>query len=357
VLEGERMSGGPDGGTGENGPQAPLLDVRRLSVDFAARRGARRTRVRVVHDVSFTLGRGKTLGLVGESGSGKTSLARAILRLIPAGAGDVFLDGESVLAAGARRMQHIRRRMQIVFQDPVGSLNPRMTVGQMLEEPIRYYRLASEKRPAERVAELLRQVGLDPDHASRYPHEFSGGQRQRIGIARALAVEPDLIICDEPVSALDVSVQAQVLNLLRDLQAQLGLSYIFISHSLAVVEHFCHEVAVMYLGRIVEKAPTGSVFRRPAHPYTAALLSAAPRANPGVREQRYRLGGEVPSAWRPPEGCAFHPRCSVAQVVCSQTVPVLEAIGHQDGGHHVACLRSKEIISGHVRIHSPQDRP
>ncbi|BAM04910.1 ABC transporter ATP-binding protein [Phycisphaera mikurensis] len=302
-------------GAADRGPgTADLLTVRGLKVHFPVKRGVlQRTvgAVRAVDGIDFGLARGETLGLVGESGCGKSTAGRAVLRLVRADAGEVTFDGQDVLSAGRRELLALRRRMQIVFQDPVASLNPRMTVGAILGEPLAVHGLASGEALRDRVADLLVKVGLEADHARRYPHAFSGGQRQRIGIARALALEPDFIVCDEPVSALDVSVQGQVLNLLSDLQDELGLSYLFIAHNLAVVEHFCDRVAVMYLGRIVEIAPRDTLYRDPRHPYTRALLSAAPTPDPaGRRErgaQRILLEGDVPSPIflhgdEPPEG-------------------------------------------------------
>ena len=281
-------------------PAENLLTVRGLKVHFPVKRGVLQRRVgavRAVDGVDFDLARGETLGLVGESGCGKSTAGRAVLRLVKADAGEVRFDGEDVLGAGRKQMLALRRRMQIVFQDPVASLNPRMTVGSILSEPILVHGLARGPEARDRVADLLVKVGLEADHAERYPHAFSGGQRQRIGIARALALEPEFIVCDEPVSALDVSVQGQVLNLLSDLQDELGLSYLFIAHNLAVVEHFCDRVAVMYLGRVVELAPRETLYRDPRHPYTRALLSAAPTPDPANRSDRRRilLEGDVPS--------------------------------------------------------------
>jgi len=251
--------------------------------------------LRAVDGVSFSIRRGQTLGLVGESGCGKSTVGRTILRLVPATSGRVEFDGVDVLQAGRRTLKNLRRRMQIVFQDPVGSLNPRMTVGRIVGEPMAYHRLARGSELEDRVAQLLERVGLEADHAWRYPHEFSGGQRQRIGIARALSLEPEFIVCDEPVSALDVSIQSQILNLLDDLQQELGLSYLFIAHNLAVVEQFCDDVAVMYLGRIVEQADRQTLYRHPVHPYTRALLSAAPTPEPLQQKQRILLTGEMPT--------------------------------------------------------------
>ena len=277
---------------------APLLDVRNLKTYFPVRRGLlRRTvgYVKAVDDVSFAIAPGETLGLVGESGCGKSTVGRTILRLIPATAGSVHFDKRDVFAASRTQMRTLRRQMQIIFQDPVGSLNPRMTVGNIIGEPIKVHGLARGSELEQRVASLLERVGLTADHAQRYPHEFSGGQRQRIGIARALALEPRFIVCDEPVSALDVSIQSQILNLLADLRDDFGLSYLFIAHNLAVVEHFCDRVAVMYLGRIVEVADRDTLYRNPMHPYTKALLSAAPVPDPDRVKKRIMLQGDVPS--------------------------------------------------------------
>ncbi|MFP4144811.1 MAG: ABC transporter ATP-binding protein [Phycisphaeraceae bacterium] len=276
----------------------PLVRVKDLKTYFPVRRGLlRRTvgHVKAVDGVSFDIGQQETLGLVGESGCGKSTVGRTLLRLVPATSGSVEFDGEDVFAAGRRRMKQLRREMQIVFQDPAGSLNPRMTVGRIIGEPIQVHKLAPAGELEDRVADLLVRVGLKKDHAQRYPHEFSGGQRQRIGIARALALEPRFIVCDEPVSALDVSIQSQILNLLNDLQEEFGLSYLFIAHNLAVVEHFCDRVAVMYLGRIVEMADRETIYRNPLHPYTKALLSAAPNPEPTARKKRIILEGDVPS--------------------------------------------------------------
>jgi len=295
----------------------PLLDVRNLRTHFAIRKGFFKSvvgHVRAVDDVSFSVNAGETLGLVGESGCGKTTVGRTLLRLIEADAntlvsGSVTFGGQDVFALPTSDMRRLRRQMQIVFQDPVGSLNPRMTVGSMLAEPLVVHGLAEGAAVRKRVEDLLDRVGLPVSAAGRYPHEFSGGQRQRIGIARALALEPKFIVCDEPVSALDVSIQAQILNLLEDLQRELGLSYLFIAHNLAVVEHFSDRVAVMYLGHIVEMADSTELYKNPKHPYTVALLSAVPKVNPNKADERIVLGGEVPSPSRPPSGCPFHPRC------------------------------------------------
>ena len=319
----------------------PLLEVRDLvkhysATGFLARKGPP---VRAVDGVSFTVGKAETLGLVGESGCGKSTVGRTILRLLPATAGTVTWEGSDLLALDALALRKVRRKMQIIFQDPYSSLNPRMTVGDAIAEGIEIHRLAPSADIPGRVAQLLEEVGLDPAYASRYPHEFSGGQRQRIGIARALAVEPAFIVCDEPVSALDVSVQAQVLNLLADLQARRGISFLFIAHDLAVVRQIAHRVAVMYLGRIVETGPTEDVLARPAHPYTQALLSAVPVPDPTTQRLRIVLPGDPPSPSNPPSGCAFHPRCPhpAKDARCTTERPLLHQIGRSEVAcHHAA---------------------
>jgi oligopeptide transport system ATP-binding protein len=300
----------------------PLLEVRDLRTHFPIRRGVlSRTvgYVKAVDGVTFDIQVGKTLGLVGESGCGKTTVGRTILRLIPATSGQVRFRGGDFFAPHGEALRQLRRRMQIVFQDPVGSLNPRMTVGNIIGEPIEVHRIAVGAARNEMVAGLLARVGLDPSHAARYPHEFSGGQRQRIGIARAVALNPDFIVCDEPVSALDVSIQSQILNLLDDLQKERNIAYLFIAHNLAVVKHFSDEVAVMYLGRIVEKAGAQELYRNPKHPYTQSLLSAVPEPNPRPTKRRIVLGGEVPSPSDPPSGCPFHPRCLLTRTTAQQS--------------------------------------
>jgi peptide/nickel transport system ATP-binding protein/oligopeptide transport system ATP-binding protein len=292
----------------------PLVDVRDLVKHYPGERawlgfGRPRAAVRAVDGVSFTIPAGTTLGLVGESGSGKTTVARTLLRLTEPSSGSFQLDGIDVFSLAAGPLRRLRRRIQIVFQDPYSSLNPRMTVRQTLREPLAIHDLAPKPQRDARVRALLDEVGLDPELADRYPHELSGGQRQRVGIARALSVEPAFLVCDEPVSALDVSVQAQVLNLLADLQQKRRLTYLFIAHDLAVVKHIADQVAVMYLGRIVERAPAARVYEQPRHPYTRSLLSAVPVPDPTATAQRIVLPGDVPSPAHPPSGCAFHPRC------------------------------------------------
>ena len=319
-----------------------LLAAERLVKHFPALRdvfGRPRAWVKAVDGVSFTLNEGETLALVGESGCGKSTVGRLLLRLLEPTGGRVFFRGENIHAKRAPEMRRLRRHMQIIFQDPYASLNPRMTVGQMIAEPLSLHDVVPAGRRRERVQELLRLVGLRPEHAERYPHEFSGGQRQRIGIARALAVEPKLLVCDEPVSALDVSIQAQVVNLLSDLQRQLGLSYIFIAHDLAVVRHIATRVAVMYLGHIVELAETAALFAEPRHPYTQALLSAVPVPDPAARRKRIILEGDVPSPMAPPPGCRFHTRCPHQRERCREEVPALV----DTGGRATACHFWREI--------------
>lgn len=316
-----------------------LLQVRDLKTWFPIRKGLLRRvagHVRAVDGVSFDVHRGKTVGLVGESGCGKTTVGRTLLRLIPATSGTVRFDGEDVFSVSGMRMRQLRRDMQIVFQDPIGSLNPRMSVGQIVGEPLVVHKLANRRERKRRVGELLERVGLRSEHAQRYPHEFSGGQRQRIGIARALALQPKLIVADEPVSALDVSIQSQILNLLNDLQREYNLSFLFIAHNLAVVEHFSDDVAVMYLGRIVELATAERIYADPKHPYTQALLAAVPEPDPTRRKQYVPLRGEVPSPVNPPSGCPFHPRCPIAVDQCRHEMPPLEAKDAANN-HRAAC--------------------
>jgi len=319
----------------------PLVQVRDLRTYFPIRRGVlSRTvgHVRAVDGVSFDVHAGKTLGLVGESGCGQTTVGRTMLRLVPATSGTVRYRNEDFFALQSGPLRRIRRHMQIIFQDPVGSLNPRMTVGNIIGEPISVHGIAQGKARDELVASLLARVGLDPSYARRYPHEFSGGQRQRIGIARALALSPDFIVCDEPVSALDVSIQSQILNLLDDLQRERNIAYLFIAHNLAVVKHFSDEVAVMYLGRIVEQAESRELYANPKHPYTVSLLSAAPEPDPRPKRQRIVLRGEVPSPANPPGGCPFHPRCPLTRQRAADAAGP-DAVIIRSGGENFPVLR------------------
>jgi oligopeptide/dipeptide ABC transporter ATP-binding protein len=331
-----------------------LLEVKNLVKHFVAERsvfGRPTAYIKAVDGVSFSVEAGKTLALVGESGCGKSTVSRLVLRLIEPDSGQIQFEGRDLIAFGADELRAFRRNAQIIFQDPYASLNPRMTVSQILSEPLALHDLVPSTQRRARVEELLRLVGLEPRFARRYPHEFSGGQRQRIAIARALAVEPKLIICDEPVSALDVSIRSQILNLLHDLQERLGLAYIFVSHDLAVVKHIADRVAVMNLGKIVETADTQSLFAAPRHPYSRALLSAIPVPKPQAKRSRIVLQGEMPSALNPPSGCRFHTRCPYVLERCRTEVPELLADG---GDHATACHRISELPPADAIV--PSDR-
>ena len=315
-----------------------ILEVRNLKKYFPAGSGLfgpGDETVKAVDDVSFSIRRGETFGLVGESGCGKSTTGRCILRLIEPTAGQVMFQETDLLALGSEELRRRRRDMQIIFQDPYSSLNPRMKVGEIIEEPLIIHRTEARRARRPRVAELLQLVGLEPAHATRYPHEFSGGQRQRIGIARALALNPEFIVCDEPVSALDVSVQAQVVNLLQDLQEKLGLTYLFISHGLSVVEHISSRVGIMYLGKLVEIASSKEIFNNAQHPYTRALLSAIPVPDPDAKRERLPLAGEMPTATTPPSGCRFRTRCPLAESRCAESEPEMVEVAR---GHFVGCM-------------------
>jgi oligopeptide/dipeptide ABC transporter ATP-binding protein len=315
----------------------PVLEVRKLVKRFPVRRGLFRRTVAQVHavdDVSFDIGQGETLSLVGESGSGKTTTGRCVLRLVEPTSGEIRFEGQDVLSLDQRSLRKLRRKTQVIFQDPYSSLNPRMRVRSIVAEPLVIHRVGTRQERAERTAELLTMVGLDPQVGSRYPHEFSGGQRQRIGIARALALNPRFIVADEPVSSLDVSIQAQILNLLVDLQEKLNLSYLFIAHDLRIVEHISDRVAVMYLGKLVELAPTAELYRIPQHPYTKALLASVPEPDPQKAKTVPLVQGDPPTPLNPPSGCRFHPRCPVAVERCRSEEPPLVDTG---GGHLTAC--------------------
>jgi len=314
-----------------------LIEVRRLTKHFpsgGSLLGGPRHIVRAVDDVSFSIGQGETLGLVGESGCGKTTTGRCILRLIEPTSGQIRFEGTDLLQLNRTHMRAMRRHMQIIFQDPYSSLNPRMTIGKIIEEPLIVHRLGTKAERQERVRKLLADVGLDAGYINRYPHEFSGGQRQRVGIARALALNPKFIVADEPVSALDVSIQAQIVNLLQDLQEQYGLTYLFISHDLSVVKHISTRVGVMYLGKLVELAPSETIYRRPLHPYTQLLLSSIPVADPDAKRERMILKGDLPTALNPPSGCRFHTRCPYVMPECKEKEPELVEV---EKDHHVAC--------------------
>lgn len=318
-----------------------LLRVEDLKTYFPVKKGLlQRTvgYVKAVDGVSFEIRKGQTLGLVGESGCGKTTVARSIIRLIPATSGEILFEQTDVLAVDKAELQKLRRQISLIFQDPYGSLNPRLTVGNAIGEPLKTHKGITGSKLTDRTAMLLSRVGLSPEYMNRYPHEFSGGQRQRIGVARALALEPKLVICDEPVSALDVSIQSQILNLLKDLQEEFGLTYLFIAHDLAVVKFICDIVAVMYMGKIVERASAEELYRNPLHPYTRALFSAIPQIEHSQQSHRTTLAGEVPSALNPPAGCPFHSRCPVAGDNCLKQMPALkEKNGKKE--HLVACWK------------------
>ena len=326
-----------------NDVEKPLLRVDDLKTYFAIKKGLfQRTvgHLKAVDGVSFSIQPGQTLGLVGESGCGKTTLARTIIRLVPHTAGKVIFDDIDVFATNKKQLKRLRREVSIIFQDPYGSLNQRMTIGNIIGEPLKVHKSITGSELSDRVANLLSKVGMSPEYMNRYPHEFSGGQRQRIGVARALSLEPKLVICDEPVSALDVSIQSQILNLLKDLQDEFGLTFLFIAHDLAVVEFFCDMVAVMYMGRIVEQAPAEQLYHNPLHPYTKALILAIPQVDPSAAGKSKVLHGEVPSIINPPSGCPFHPRCPLAGVQCTETIPVLED-KDPSNKHFVACWKCK----------------
>ena len=354
----------PEPGTAPAAPGPDLVEVENLKVYFPIRSGIFQTEigtVKAVDDVSFTIRKGETLGLVGESGCGKSTTGRALIRLREPTAGTVRFDGIDLGSLNRDKLRRMRRRMQIIFQDPYGSLDPRMTVGSIIAEPIDTHDLAKGAARTERVADLLRIVGLDPGYVSRYPHEFSGGQRQRIGVARALAVEPEFIVCDEPISALDVSIQAQVLNLLTDLREQLGLTYLFIAHDLSVVKHISDRVAVMYLGKVVEIGPPDIMYAAPGHPYTRALLSAVPVPDPVSERRRKRvvLQGDVPSPVNPPAGCRFHTRCWLYEQLgkpeeCRTVDPPLRTL---QGDHEAACHFAEKALQSDVGVAHIDDNP
>ncbi|MBX2996840.1 MAG: dipeptide ABC transporter ATP-binding protein [Bdellovibrionaceae bacterium] len=317
-----------------------ILDVKHLKKHFPVKQGLLMrevAQVKAVDDISLEIRRGETIGLVGESGCGKSTLGRALIRLYEPSSGAVTFNGRDFLNLKGEDLRRERRNMQMIFQDPYASLDPRMTVGQILSEPFEIHGILKSREREAKVKSLLETVGLKASHINRYPHEFSGGQKQRICIARALALEPSLIICDEPVSALDVSIQAQILNLMKDLQKKFNLTYVFISHDLSVIEHICDRIAVMYLGKIVEIATREELFKNPQHPYTQALIQAIPRIGEGKRRIKKSLGGEVPSPLNPPSGCAFHPRCPHRMDICDKRVPTLKNHNPADPAHQAAC--------------------
>lgn len=325
--------------------QDTLLEVKGLKKYFPVRKGLLLRHVadvKAVDDISFDLRRGETFGLVGESGCGKSTLGRAIIRIYEPSAGTVKFQGQNFLSLGGAKLREARRDVQMIFQDPMAALDPRMSVGQILSEPFEIHGILDSAQRKAKVRNLLETVGLKASHINRYPHEFSGGQKQRICIARALALEPQLIIADEPVSALDVSIQAQILNLMKDLQAKFGLTYIFISHDLSVIEHVCDRIAVMYLGKIVELASREELFANPKHPYTRALIGAIPRIGEGKKRFRRSLGGEVPSPMNPPTGCHFHPRCPSVMERCRREAPALIGVGKD---HMASCFLNENVIA------------
>ncbi len=327
-----------------------LLEVKNLKKYFNLRGGflfqSSSGIIKAVDDISFSINKGETFGLVGESGCGKSTTARVILRLLKHSSGSVFYDGEDLFSLNDYQMFKIRRDIQIIFQDPYASLSPRMTIGDIISEPLEIHKIGNKNKRIKRVKELLDVVGLNPEHLNRYPHEFSGGQRQRIGIARALALTPKLLLCDEPVSALDVSVQAQILNLLADLQKEFNLTYLFIAHDLSVVKHVSDKVGVMYLGKLVEIADSVDLYSKPLHPYTMGLLSAVPIPDPKLERERKRivLEGDVPSPLNPPSGCTFHPRCPIAKDICSKEIPPLKNYDKNGKEHHAACFFAGKSI-------------
>ena len=321
-----------------------LLETKNLSKYFTGKKGLlnrQPAQVKAVDHVSLTVNKGETLGLVGESGCGKSTLGRTILRLIPATEGQVLYNGEDILTYDKKKMWEMRRKLQIIFQDPYSSLNPRMTVYDLISAPLEVYKIGTKAERREMVEEILQEVGLDQQYLNRFPHEFSGGQRQRIGIARALILNPEFVVCDEAVSALDVSVRAQVLNLMRNMQQKKNLTYLFISHDLSVVRHISDRIAVMYLGSVAEVAEKAQLYSNPMHPYTKALLSAIPLPDVKKKRQRIILQGDVPSAYNPPSGCKFHTRCPYATDRCKQEIPVLRQM---EKGHQVACHRAEELM-------------
>ncbi|MFC2145376.1 ABC transporter ATP-binding protein [Actinomycetota bacterium] len=327
-----------------------LLEVKNLKKYFNLRGGflfqSNSGIIKAVDDISFSIKEGETFGLVGESGCGKSTTARVILRLIHQSSGSVIYNGEDLFSLNNKQMFKIRRDIQIIFQDPYASLSPRMTIGDIVSEPLEIHKIDNKKKRIKRVKDLLDVVGLNPEHLNRYPHEFSGGQRQRIGIARALALTPKMILCDEPVSALDVSVQAQILNLLADLQKEFNLTYLFIAHDLSVVKHVSDKVGVMYLGKLVEIADSADLYSKPLHPYTMGLLSAVPIPDPELERKRKRivLEGDVPSPLNPPSGCTFHPRCPIAKGICSKEIPLLKNYDENGSEHYAACFFAGKSI-------------